>query len=315
MRLGVARGNQDDETADADDGRQHDRCASPAGGRSGGERVDDTAEAEHGEQAAEEIERQRTAEALDLGDVAEDPVRCRDQRDVEQKDVAPGAVVDQPAAAVRAERRTECGDPGPDADALGAVGRSEGAVEERQTARYDERAADPLDRPGSDQQLDGRRGGAGQGREEHDAEADDEDPAAAEVVGQRAGEQQQGRDREQVAGDDPLQLGDSGVQRRADRRDGDVDHVRVEEADHRREHGRGEQRRTGAAAQRRERLVRSGSGWTRAAVVGHVADPFAWGSDDPLGGARLAPVDVPGPWRPGRLPGSTATAPGRHSAC
>ena len=62
-------------------------------------------------------------------------------------------------------------------------------------------------------------------------EADHEDETAAEVVGELAADQHERGERERVAGDDPLELGERHVERAAHRRQRDVHH-RVVEHDH-----------------------------------------------------------------------------------
>jgi hypothetical protein len=70
------------------------------------------------------------------------------------------------------------------------------------------------------------------------------------VVGEHTGEQQQGRDGDEVAGQHPLECADVGIQITSDGGDRNIDHVRVEEPDRGREHRRGDQRNTGRAPQR-----------------------------------------------------------------
>ena len=74
-----------------------------------------------------------------------------------------------------------------------------------------------------------RRGGA-----EGD-QPDDEHPPPAELVAERAADQEQRDQRQHVGLDDPLLAGEAGVEVVADRRQGDVDDGRVEEDDRRAE--------------------------------------------------------------------------------
>ena len=98
---------------------------------------------------------------------------------------------------------------------------------------------------------------SGRGQREPD-HADQEHPAAAEPVAERAAEQDQPGQRERVAVDRPLQPAQRGVQVPADGGQRDVDHGRVEERHARAEH-RGRQHpaaATGAQAQGRGGRVR-----------------------------------------------------------
>ncbi len=221
-----------------------------------GQGVDDPAEPEDGEQPTDEVERQRPRRPVDLRDPQQHHEGREDERDVEQEDPTPRRVVDQPPAAVGAEGGPERCQARPDADAASAIGTAQGPVEQGEAARDDQGAAHALDQPGGDQGADRGRGRAAQRGDKHDDEADDEDPPAPEVIGQRAGEQQQRGDRDQVAGQHPLQLGHARVQVRADRGDRDVDHEGVEEPDHRCEDRRGDEGHTGRTAQREELPLR-----------------------------------------------------------
>ena len=76
------------------------------------------------------------------------------------------------------------------------------------------------------------------------------------MIGQRTGQQQEGGDRDQVSGQDPLQLDHACVQATAYRWDRDVDHERVEEPDHRGEDRRRYERHASRTAQREEVSLR-----------------------------------------------------------
>ena len=85
--------------------------------------------------------------------------------------------------------------------------------------------------------------GASRARDARDGErheAGDEDPPAAEAIAERAAEQQERGERDEVRVDRPLQTRDVGLQVAADRRQRDVDDRAVEERDARAEHGRGD---------------------------------------------------------------------------
>jgi hypothetical protein len=98
-------------------------------------------------------------------------------------------------------------------------------------------AAEPLHGASGVEHADAADDGAPEGRAREEDEAAGEDPPAPEAVGDRAGGEDDGGERERVRVHDPLQAGDAGVeagrdlrQRRVD--DGDVEHEhRRREAD------------------------------------------------------------------------------------
>ena len=108
--------------------------------------------------------------------------------------------------------------PSPDQAPIAAA-RS-GAVErrrdQREAARGEQRAADALQGPGRDQLLDVRGQPADQRGEREPHDPDQEHPPPAEVVAQRAAEQDQRGERERVGVDRPLQAGEPGAELGAD---------------------------------------------------------------------------------------------------
>ena len=98
-------------------------------------------------------------------------------------------------------------------------------------------APDALDHAGADEP--GRPGGeaaAGRGEgEPHDA--DGEDAPASVAVPERTAQQQEGSEREGVAGDDPLQRTEAAVEAAVDGGEGDADDRRIEKGDPRAEDG------------------------------------------------------------------------------
>jgi hypothetical protein len=97
--------------------------------------------------------------------------------------------------------------------------------------------ADALQRAGGDQDAGARCGGPQQRREHEPAHADQEDPLASVAVAQVPGHQQQTRQRQDVAGDHPLQGLQVGVEVPADRRQRDAHHGRVDGGQGRAENG------------------------------------------------------------------------------
>ena len=94
----------------------------------------------------------------------------------------------------------------------------------------------PTIRKSADVEIPHSEGGDGE-----EGEPDDEDPLAAEQVGERAGGEHAGREREGVRVDDPLQLGERRIEVLLHRRQGDV-HDRDVEQEHENRRADGDQR-------------------------------------------------------------------------
>ena len=91
---------------------------------------------------------------------------------------------------------------------------------------------------------------------------DHEDPAAPVPVAERAAHEDQRREREEVAGEHPLEVGDTDAEVLADPRERDVHHRRVEHR-HRARADRGDEREPSPCG-REDELVRRGDvGGTR----------------------------------------------------
>src|SRR5262249_21516412 len=88
--------------------------------------------------------------------------------------------------------------------------------------------AKSLDRPRGNQHSD-RAGGAAQGRAHRkDRQAEQEELPAPDPIGDRAGGQDRGRERDRVRVDDPLKPAETGVQTPGDLGEGGVDDADVE---------------------------------------------------------------------------------------
>ena len=148
----------------------------------------------------------------------------------------PVGELDHGAADERAEGDGDAGDAGPDAERDAAFFRREGARDQGQGERGDDRRADALDRPGGDQEVGarGERGGRRGGGEEGDA--GDEHAPAAEAVTERGAGQQHHPVGEDVGVDGPLQGLHGGAEVVVDGGEGDV-HDEVVEHDHEQPHG------------------------------------------------------------------------------
>ena len=149
--------------------------------------------------------------------------RRRADREVDEEDPAPGEPRGEHTAGERADR-DRCADRrAPDPERRAALLAVELLRDQRERGREHHRAADSLHAAGDDQEerVVGEPAGERGDREEDDAQH--EDPLAAEEVGERAGGQDAGRQRERVGVDHPLEVGERRVERPLDRRQGDVD--------------------------------------------------------------------------------------------
>ena len=130
----------------------------------------------------------------------------------DEEDRAPVEPFEQRARGEDPERSAGAGEAGPDPDRLGALFRREHAGDRRQRARHDQRGADSHQRAVGDEcrRVSGRR--AERSRRAEDHQADDQRAATTEAVSERAGGQQERRERERVGIDDPLLLRLAGVE-------------------------------------------------------------------------------------------------------
>ena len=186
----------------------------------GDQRVGQRPEADRAQRGTEQVERVRGLRVAALGHVPDrrsTTTATASGRLMRKTHRQPDGL-HQPAAEERAGRAGDAGQTRPGADRAHPVLRPEGRLQDRQAARRQQRAADALDRAGGDQRPDVRRDPAGQRRHGEPHDADDEDPAPAEAVAQRAAEQDQRGQGQRVGVDRPLQPGHAGVQRLADGR-------------------------------------------------------------------------------------------------
>ena len=223
-------------------------------------------------QDREDAEHQRDGDQGGAGEVGAlleaEPVRIVDQpqrqpadedpdRQVDDEDEVPGDRLGEDAAEQQADRAAGRGDEAVDADRFRLVG---GLREHRhdhpQDHRRGERAADPLDEAGADQDRLRRRGRAEQRGGGEDRQPDEEDAALAEQVAEPAGEQQQAAEGDQVGVDDPGQARLREAEVVLDRGQGDVDD--------------GRRRGRSSASPRRGRRGRSSGGCRRPARLAPV---------------------------------------------
>ncbi len=202
---------------------------------------------------------------------AEDQQQCH-RGQVDQEDRAPPEVLDEDTAHHRAEGDASGHHAGPQADRLRALaGVGEHPAQQRHRGRHQGRAADAEDRAGGDEGLGAGRVGRDDGGGTEGGGADQEEPAVADAVAERAHRHQQAGQDEGVDVEDPQLLGAAGLQVRADRRDGEVEDGDVHRDEQQGEHQDAESGPFAAAGTgvggargvRRVRRVRHGSKCTR----------------------------------------------------
>ena len=163
------------------------------------------------------------------------------ERHVHEEDPAPGEAGGQQAARQGADRDGQAGHSAPDAERDATFLATECVGQQGQRHREHDRPADALQPPG---QLQHQRAGgeAAQGRcRGEDGQADQVHQAAAVHIRQAArGEQERGQS-QRVGVDDPLQVGEAGVQGVLDVRQGDV-HDRDVQQQHERAQADGDER-------------------------------------------------------------------------
>ena len=100
--------------------------------------------------------------------------------------------------------------------------------DDRQRARGQQRAEHALQRAPGDEHLDRRRQGADDAHDAEARDADGEDPPLAVEVAERAADEDERAEREQIGVGDPLLAGQAAAEVALDGRQGDVDRRRVE---------------------------------------------------------------------------------------
>ena len=202
-----------------------------------GEPPGEQAQPERAEDRAGHVEPRRRLLVAAFRHVAErDDDDQRRERDVDQED-GPPRPLDEPSAEERADGARDPAEARPGAHRRRAVGPVERGGDEGEAPGCEQRAADALQRPRRDQDLGGGGQAAGERRQREPRHADEEDPLAAEVVAERATEQDQRRQRQRVGVDRPLQIAEPGVEVVPDARQRHVDDRAVDHHDPGAEHG------------------------------------------------------------------------------
>ena len=260
------------EQRHAGESRRPDLRAAPADDRLADQREHRPGQTEEGQHGAQPVHAgARRAAARAAGTAPKiSSERDDDERDVDREDQPPRDRIDEIAADERADHGRDPGPGRPRADRRAALAGRERGDDERERARGEQRAERALQRAAGDQQLDARRDGA---QHRDDAEAGDaerEDAPLAEDVAERAADQDQRAERQQVGVRDPLLPGQPAAEIVANRGQRDVDRRGVQPGDER-AHDRREQRELLVAAHLRAQLVRA----VWASVIGtpYTAEP------------------------------------------
>jgi hypothetical protein len=151
------------------------------------------------------------------------------ERQVDEKQPAPPGSADEPAADERPGGRRHPGEAGPQADGSRPVVGVKRCLDDRERAGREHGAADALHHAARDQPGGVWRDRAQQRRQCEPDDSDDEDPATAVPVSERAAHQDECGQGQRVPVHRPLQTRERGAQLRPDRRQRDVDHGGVEE--------------------------------------------------------------------------------------
>ena len=199
-----------------------------------------------------------------------DVQRGESDRHVDQEQRAPAGAerveLQQPAGDDRAEHGRQPDRRAHRRERLAHVLRGEQLADQAERLRHHHRGGQPLQRPGRDEGLAGRRERAPDRRDHEAGQAEQHHPAAAEQVAEPRAGHQADRQREGVRRRDPLQGRGAHRQVGADRRGGDVDDRRVEDV----EDGRGEDDRE-ADPRRAPRVAARVEAVRRLAVSGAVS--------------------------------------------
>ena len=150
------------------------------------------------------VERDHAARLLGLSD--ESPgEECRSGCDgrIEEKDRAPADHIDHPPAENGAERARQRADRRPRANRPAPRIAGERAAEDRQAIGHQKRRPQSLQAATDQQPAEGRRGGADDRRQSEQGQSRQEKPPTAEMVAERAAQQDQRAQRQEIGVDRP----------------------------------------------------------------------------------------------------------------
>ena len=196
------------------------------------DRVDEEAEAGGGERGAGQVERAGPGIAA-LGHVANaEQQRGGRERDVDHEHGRPVEPLEQKPAGQRAEPDPDRRQRRPDRDRLAALLAGEQVGDDRERGGHDQRRPHTHRRAHRDHLIGGVCDEGAEAGQPEDRDAGLECTLAPEAVAERAEDEQQTGEDEQVGVDHPLQLRGGGVELVLQRRQGDVEDRVVEPDDH-----------------------------------------------------------------------------------
>ena len=175
-----------------------------------------------------------------LGDVTAGDQHAQRERQVDEERQAPRDAVDQVAAHERTDGSGDAAEPRPHAHRGRPVIGVERRRDDGQAAGDEQGGAHPLHRAGGDEDPDVRRQAAQDRGGREAGQAQEEHALAAVPVAERAAEQHERAEGDEVGVHHPLQLGGARVEVLRDGGQGDVDDRAVEEGDPGAEHRREE---------------------------------------------------------------------------
>jgi hypothetical protein len=190
-----------------------------------------------------------------------------DERHVDPEHPSPRHGIDEPSTEERTEGGGDAGEPRPRADCPATILWAERGRDDREAPGHEHRGGDPLERPRRDQERDRRRESADGGGGGEADEAEQEHASPSEQVAERASEDEERAEREEVRGEHPLHRRQTDTEVTRDGGERGVDDRTVEERDSRTEHRGGDDPPpgggTGAQVRRWRRLDRRNGdyGW------------------------------------------------------
>jgi len=244
-------GRQEKHVCRADRG---DERVAEAGATRLDERVHEGAERGADQRRPEPVRPSPNLRVARLGHVAGgDHGRRPGEQDDDREHEPPRAAVDERSAEERPDRGRDPGPAGPSPDRLTAVVAVEARLDDRQAPRDHQRAGDTLKHPCCDEQPRARRRGAQEGGHREADRTEHEHASPPVPVAERAAEDDERTEGDQVAVHDPLEAAEREPEVTSDRGQGEAHDARLEKGRPRPEDDCGERPTTArrGVAQRR----------------------------------------------------------------
>ena len=222
----------------------------------GGQEVRRHAERHDARKGTAVVEVPRRVLVLRLGHPHAEDQHQRAQGQVDREHPAPACVLDQEAAEERADRHGDTGRAGPRADGRGTVGLAERGLDDRERTGCQEGSGGALQHPEDDQLHRGLRERAERAADGESRDPDQIGTPASQPVPQRAADQDQRGEAQQIAVRDPLEVGERGPEVVTDVAKCDVHDGAVEHGDARPQRDREEGQATEGGAPCEEPVVR-----------------------------------------------------------